>query len=126
MGNALILFGLSLNHQARAFSWIRSASPSTDGTRLFVETMVDYPACVRWITDTDGKVLDVATITLAADPRLEIQEQIHAALHVYNHLIRAAGTQLPRIGWNDPARPAKTGDTKELVMDVLLAKKTTQ
>ena len=126
MGNALILYGLLLNHQAHAFSWIRSAGSSTDGSRLFVETMIDYPACVRWITDTDGRVLDVATITIAADPRLEIQEQIHATIRVYNYLIRATGTQLPQIGWKDPPKPEKTGDTKELVMNVRLARKTTR
>lgn len=126
MGNALILFGLSLNHQAHAFSWIRSAGSSTDGSRLFVETMIDYPACVRWITDTDGRVLDVAKITLAADPGPEIEKQIHAALHVYNYLIRAAGTQLPRITWKDPPKPEKADGTKELVMNVCLARKTTR
>jgi hypothetical protein len=118
MGNALILFGLLLNHQAHAFSWIRSAGWSADGSRVFVETMIDYPACVRWITDTDGRVLDVATITIAADPRLEIQEQIHATIRVYNYLIRAAETQLPQIVWKDPPKPEKAGDTKELVMNV--------
>ena len=126
MGNALILLGLSLNHAAPTFSWIRAAGSSSDGSAQLVETMIAYPACVRWKTDVDGRVLDVDTITLASDPRLEIQEQIHAALHVYNHLIRAAGTKLPPIRWKDPVKPVDTENTKELVMNVLLAKKTTQ
>jgi hypothetical protein len=126
MGNALVLFGLSLNHRARAFSWIREVGSSKEGSRSLVETMVDYPACVRWITDTDGRVVDVAPIVLAADPRLAVQEQIHAAIQSYNSMIRAAGTQLPPISWKAPIKQPKVDDTKELHMNVLLARKTSQ
>jgi len=124
MGNALVLFGLSLNHRARAFSWIRGVGSSKDGSQLFVETMVDYPGCVRWITDTDGRAVDFATVTLAADPRLAVQEQIHAAICAYNSMIPAAGAQLPPIRWKAPIKP-KAGDTNEPFMsDFLLARKT--
>jgi hypothetical protein len=138
MGDSLVLFMLALNHKARTFSWIRSLGRSDDGSRLVVETMFDYPICVRWITDANGKVLDLSAATLAADPRREIQERIFAGIRAYNELARAAGTRLPSIHTRDTeevlgeegARHAGTEqDTKDPTVpdvlatrDVLLAK----
>jgi hypothetical protein len=101
LGDALVLFILVLNHPAHAFSWIREMGSSEDGSRLIVETMVEYPACVRCITDVDGRVIDVAAITLAADPRLEIKEAFLEGVAVYNELIRGTGTRLPSIRKNE-------------------------
>jgi hypothetical protein len=101
MGDVLVLFLLVLSHGSRAFSWIRSIGISEDGTRYVVETMCDYPASVRWVTDKDGNVLELAALFLAADPRHEIRRRLLPAIETYNHLIKVAETRLPTI-WIKP------------------------
>ncbi|HXK16831.1 MAG TPA: hypothetical protein VNG33_03420, partial [Polyangiaceae bacterium] len=56
---SLLLLLLALNHDSRSFSWIRPLGQSEDGTRCVVETMFSYPVAARWLTDADGRVLDV-------------------------------------------------------------------
>jgi hypothetical protein len=102
MGDVLILFQLALNHAARAFSWIRPIGRSDDGTRLMVETMYDYPACVRWVTDSDGRVLDVKGVFLAADPRHDVRDRMLPAIDTYNRLVKSAEVRLPTI-WMRPS-----------------------
>lgn len=102
MGDVLILFQLALNHAARAFSWIRPIGRSEDGRRLVVETMYDYPACFRWVTDSDGRVLDIAGAFLAADPRHDIRDRILPTIDAYNQMVKSAEVRLPTI-WLRPS-----------------------
>ena len=129
LGDALVVFMLALNHRARAFSWIRPAGSSKDGSRLVVETMFDYPACVRWETDSDGRVLDVSAVVLAADPRHEVQDRIFAGIEAYNFLVRSSGARLPQMWANTKdlaevlSDAPKSGDPRK-PMEILLAKGT--
>jgi hypothetical protein len=97
MGDALVLLVLALNHPARAFSWVRYLGKTPDGKHECVETMFDYPACVCWLTGTDGHVERVGPIRLAADPRQELQRDIWSATTVYNQMVALCGDRMPRI-----------------------------
>ncbi len=59
--------------------------------------MFSYPMVVRWVTDADGKVLDVGVGQLAADPLNELQEQVLNAASVYNNLTELDETTMPPI-----------------------------
>ena len=58
VGDSLILLLLALNHESQSFAWIRSLGASPDGLHLVVETMFSYPIAVRWLTDSDGRVVE--------------------------------------------------------------------
>lgn len=111
LGDALVVFILVLDHPSRAFSWIREVGASVDRSQVFVETMFEYPVCVRWITDNDGRIIDIDTIVLAADPRFEIQGPLLAAVDLYNALVRSTGTRLPFIVKSKPVEIS--GDAPE-------------
>jgi hypothetical protein len=111
-GDSLILLLLSLNHESHSFGWIRGLGASPDGQRLVVETMFSYPLAVRWLTDSDGRVLDVGHLQLAADPRTELQDKLLAALATYNALADQAGA--PRIGAQLHERPTAPPDAVRL------------
>jgi hypothetical protein len=63
--------------------------------------MYEYPASVRWVTDSGGRVLDVKRLTLAADPRHDIRGRILPAFDTYNRLVKTAEARLPAI-WMRP------------------------
>jgi hypothetical protein len=97
LGDTLIVLMLSFNHKAYAFSWIRPVASLHEGQKLFVDTMFDYPFAVRWVTDVEGNVLDIAQISLAADPCQPVQESVLSALYGYNFLVQQTGVQLPEM-----------------------------
>jgi hypothetical protein len=97
LGDALIILMLSFNHKAYAFSWIRPVASLDEGRKLLVDTMFDYPIALRWVTDVEGNVLDVAKVLLAADPRQSVQESVLGALHGYNFLVQQTGAELPEM-----------------------------
>jgi hypothetical protein len=97
LGDTLIVLMLSFNHKAYAFSWIRPVVSLDEGQKLLVDTMFDCPFAVRWVTDVEGNVLDVAQISLAADPCKPVQESVLGALHGYNFLVQQTGAELPEM-----------------------------
>lgn len=99
MGDSVVLAILASNHgtDASAFVWIRCVGRSDDGSFLAVETMVQYPMCVQLLTDVNGKVVGVARVSLAEDPRHEVQKPILEAARVYNRMVTLAGSTLPSI-----------------------------
>ncbi|MBN3003459.1 hypothetical protein JW897_06885 [Chromobacterium alkanivorans] len=96
-GDCVILLTLSMNYPSSWFSWIRALGTSPDGQQHIVETMFEYPICVRWITDLDGHPIALSKVILAEDPRHGLQAQMSEALNAYNELVRVTGTQLPLI-----------------------------
>ena len=97
LGDALVVLSLAFNHKAHAFSWIRGLGASEDGEMLVVETMFDYPACVRWVTDKEGKVLDINAMFLAEDPRGPLRDDVFKATDAYNYLVSETGVELGQI-----------------------------
>lgn len=84
MRDAVLLLVHILNYE-NAFEWIRPVAVLSNGTRL-VDTMGGLPLCMRWLTDNEGKVLDVGCLRLAADPRHELKKRILEAAAAYNFL----------------------------------------
>lgn len=99
-GDCVVLLTLSMNYPSSWFSWIRGLGTSSDGQLHIVETMFEYPLCVRWVTDLDGQPLALSRVMLAEDPRHELQSQMVEATNAYNELVRVTGTQLPLIAMN--------------------------
>lgn len=95
LGDSLIVFALCFNHEARAFSWIRHVGAVKDQPEVVVDSMFDYPACVRWLTDPNGKVLKLLQVIGAADPRQSLQPDTLKAFDAYNFLVQATGCELP-------------------------------
>lgn len=87
---AAVLYHLILKHE-RAFVWIR---PVHDPRGHAVETFFSYPVCVRWLTDDDGRVLDVGNVQLAEDPKRMLVEEALAAARTYNSLVERTGAGL--------------------------------
>ncbi|WP_374419486.1 hypothetical protein [Chromobacterium sp.] len=96
-GDCVILLTLSMNYPSSWFSWIRSLGASPDGQHHIVETMFEYPICVRWLTDLDGRPIASGQTTLAEDPRHELQFQMFEATNAYNELVSKTNTELPFI-----------------------------
>lgn len=99
-GDCMVLLTLSMNYPSSWFSWIRGLGTSPDGQQNIVETMFEYPLCVRWVTDLDGHPIALSRAMLAEDPRHELQAQMLEAANAYNELVRVTGTQLPLIAMN--------------------------
>lgn len=97
MADCAILLMLSFNYPSEFSQWIRFIGILEDKKHLAVETMYAYPLCTRWITDLKGHVEDVESMTLAADPRYELQESIMAIISYYNSMIKAVNSTLPEI-----------------------------
>lgn len=97
MGDGLVLLMLALNHPASSFSWIRHLGSTADGKHERVETMFDYPGCVCWTTDSNGRVVGVGPVRLAADPRHEVQGAVVNATETYNQMAALAGTRIAKI-----------------------------
>ncbi|MBM5573011.1 hypothetical protein GM173_15675 [Deefgea chitinilytica] len=99
-GDCVVLLTLSMNYPSSWFSWIRGLGTSPDGQQHIVETMFEYPLCIRWITDSDGHPIALSNAMLAEDPMHELQAQIVEAVNGYNELVRVTNTQLPFIAMN--------------------------
>jgi len=97
IGDSLIAFFLALNHESNSFAWIRSLGAAPDTELQVVETMNSYPVAARWLTDSDGRVIDVGILQLAADPRVELQRDALSAVAVYNKLAVLEGAAIPEI-----------------------------
>jgi hypothetical protein len=97
IGDCLLLLLLALNHKSHSFAWIRPLGSTLDGERRVVETMFSYPVALRWLTDSNGRVLDVGFLQLAADPRIEIQDIVLSAATTYNQLAQLEGSSAPQI-----------------------------
>lgn len=102
-GDCVVLLTLSMNYPSSWFSWIRGLGSSPDGQQLIVETMFEYPLCVRWVTDLDGHPIALCQAMLARDPRHELQAQMLEASNAYNELVTVTGTHLPLIAINPTA-----------------------
>lgn len=111
LGDSLILFNLATNHP-KAFSWIRWLGSSQNGDFEVVETLFEYPLCVRWVTDKEGKAIDVGFFQLAEDPRWKIQEYGIQAIDMYNTLVKVTGSQVPTI-WSAPSVEMKIAEQQE-------------
>lgn len=98
MGDALILLNLSLNYPSEFFGWIRWLG-TVNADRAVVETMFSYPACVRWVVDGEGRVVDVLPVRLAEDPRGEIEPDLRSAVVAYNEMIGATGSSMSPISF---------------------------
>ncbi len=96
LGDSLILLMLML-HYPRAFSWIRPVGVLKDGGGRVVDTMNEYPLCLRWLTDMDGHVKDVGNIRLADDPLHELHPHIVNATASYNMMVRELRSSLGTI-----------------------------
>jgi len=101
LGDSLILFNLVTNHR-HAFSWIRWIGSSQEGNFHMVETLFEYPLCVQWITDNEGRVTDAGFLQLAEDPRWKIQEVVAQTISTYNTLVDASKAEVPQI-WTAPS-----------------------
>ncbi|WP_374555477.1 hypothetical protein [Aquitalea pelogenes] len=99
-GDCLLLLTLSMNYPSSWFSWIRQIGASPEGHQRIIETMFEYPICIRWITDIHGHPLGLSSAILAQDPRCELQDQILEAINSYNKLVKAIETELPLITTN--------------------------
>jgi hypothetical protein len=87
---------VTLNHGSESFSWIRDLGALPDGRRV-VETMQSYPIAMRWLTDPEGRVLDVGCLQLAADPLVQLQDDVLTAVETYNELAQLGGVSAPTI-----------------------------
>lgn len=110
-GDCVVLLTLSMNYPSRWFSWIRGLGLSADGKQRAVETMYEYPLCVRWITDLEGHVTHMGPAMLAEDPRQELRSQVFDAAHSYNQLVRTTYTRLPYITMNEASRRDSNAST---------------
>jgi hypothetical protein len=90
LGDALVPLMLAFNHGSQAFAWIRGIAQTVGDGFHVVETMFEYPLCVRWITDEVGRVKDVGLLRLASDPRGPLREEVTKAVAVYNRLATAS------------------------------------
>lgn len=99
-GDCVVLLTLSMNYPSSWFSWIRALGTSPDGQLHIVETMFEYPLCVRWLTNLDGQPIALSKAMLAEDPRHELQGQMIETANAYNEWVRATGSQLPLIAIN--------------------------
>lgn len=97
LGDCVVLLMLSINYPTEFFQWIRPIGILEDKKHLAVETMHSYPICVRWITDLNGHVKDIESITLATDPCQELQTEIMDMVSVYNNMIKVVNSKLPPI-----------------------------
>ena len=104
VGDALIVLLVTLNHRSESFSWIRGLGALADG-RQVVETMQSYPIAMRWLTDEDGRVLDVGCLQLAADPLVQLQDDVLTAVETYNELAQLEGVSAPKI-WVTMRKPS--------------------
>ncbi|MBL1178532.1 hypothetical protein [Pantanalinema sp. GBBB05] len=111
LGDSLILFNLVINHP-KAFSWIRWLGSSQNADFEVVETLFEYPLCVRWVTDKEGKAVDVGFFQLAEDPRWKIQEYGTQTIDMYNTLVKATGSQVPTI-WSAPSVEMKIAEQQK-------------
>lgn len=115
IGDSLVLLAFGMRQPASAFAWIRGIARSTDGSQHAVETMFDYPICVRWITDAEGHVKHVEGVRFAEDPRHELTERILAAAEMHNRMADAIDSDILRIWWRDTeqvrAEEAAAGET---------------
>ncbi len=101
LGDSLLLLFLAARHPSRFFTWIRFLGETPDTRHCVVETMYESPECVRWYTDHEGNVQDVECVSLAADPRIHIQDAILEAIGVHNAMIECSGSARPAI-WTAP------------------------
>ncbi len=95
IGDALLVLMLALNHRS-AFVWIRFLGTLPSGERV-VETMFDYPIATRWLTDLEGKVLDVGILQLAADPACGLHDEVLQSVTIYNRLTSLDGSSMPKM-----------------------------
>lgn len=104
LGDSLILMNLLINH-ADTFTWIRWIETSEEEKFQLCETFYGFPICTRWVTDLEGKVIDIDILQLADDPRFEIQEDLIEAVKMYNTLVdqsKLSGSQVSKI-WIKPS-----------------------
>ena len=52
---------------------------------------------MRWLTDQDGRVLDVGYLQLAADPLVRLQDDVLSAVDTYNELAQLEDVSAPTI-----------------------------
>jgi hypothetical protein len=95
IGDSLALLLLAANYPSHRFSWIRSLGSTPDGSLRVVETMFSYPVALRWLTDADGRVVDVGHLLLAVDPRHEIRAASLALASAYNKMTSLPGVEAP-------------------------------
>ncbi|WP_145927124.1 hypothetical protein [Jeongeupia sp. USM3] len=118
-GDCVVLLTLSMNYPSSWFSWIRDLGTSPDGQQHIVETMFEYPLCIRWVTDLDGHPITLSRAVLAEDPMHELQAQMFEAANAYNELVRVTGTQLPLITMNPIVDAAGSAQKKSATNNFL-------
>lgn len=96
LGDSLIVLMLML-HYPRAFSWIRPVGVLENEGGRVVDTMDEYPLCLRWLTDMDGHVKDVGYVRLADDPLHELHPHIVNATASYNMMVHETRSSLRKI-----------------------------
>lgn len=96
LGDTLILLMLSTNHRNK-FSWIRWISSSQDNTIHIVETLFEYPLCVRWTTNSEGKPVDVGYPQLVDDPQKYVRDQVAEAIKIFNEMVTISQSSVPTI-----------------------------
>lgn len=92
LGDSLILLMLMLKHRS-AFQWIRGLGALEGGEGRVVDTIAEWPICLRWITDMEGHPKDVGYIRLVANPVDELKHTIRETVQAYNKMVVTA--QLP-------------------------------
>lgn len=97
MRDVLIWYVVVLNHKS-AFHWGRLAGPGTKEDTRFVETILQFPALMRWEADADGKVIDADCSFAGADPRASVIQRFLDACHAHNTLCEAFGGKHEPIG----------------------------
>src|SRR5690606_538246 len=97
-GDAVLVFHLAaLRHPADLYSWVRPRGVISARQLHVVETMHSPPVALRLYVDASGHVVDVEDFVLASDPRRPIQDSIEDAIAIYNAMLEAAGSSLPKI-----------------------------
>ncbi|XOF32982.1 MAG: hypothetical protein ACL93V_13305 [Candidatus Electrothrix sp. YB6] len=66
---AIILLMLFMSYSSAWFSWIRFAGNMPDSKHRTIETIFQYPLCVRWVIDLDGHIKNMEEMIVAEDPR---------------------------------------------------------
>lgn len=111
LGDSLILFMLIINHHY-IFAWIRWIGSSESEGLHIVETLFEYPVCIRWTTDNEGRVTDTGLFQLAEDPRWEIRSYAIKAIEKFNEMVDESRVKVPKI-WVNPSADLRTAEKQD-------------
>ncbi|MCI5161662.1 MAG: hypothetical protein D3917_06495 [Candidatus Electrothrix sp. AX5] len=118
-GNALVLLMLFMNYPSTYFHWIRFLGNMPDGKHRTIETMFQYPLCISYLTDIDGHMKDMEKMTVAEDPRHEMQTQLLEATDSWNKIVKETDLEPFHLSFA-PSEPLKKGTAPEWCLVFLI------